>query len=75
MTAKAEEVVVENIVKRILLAIRPSIQRYFTHASGQALAWYTVETHHFSPALAGIATTGTLVLTSFIKRVNAWLSK
>ena len=74
-TIQAEEVVVENFVKKALNTIKPSIQRYFAHASGQALSWYTIATHDLSKWESGAAAAGTLALTSAIKRINAWLDK
>lgn len=59
--------------KALLAHARASAQRYFAHASGQALAWYTIATHDLSKWESAATAAGTLALTSAVKRLNAWL--
>jgi hypothetical protein len=61
-------------VKSILNVVKKLVQPYFTHASGQALAWYTIATHDLSKWESGVAAAGTLVVTSAVKKITAWLS-
>ncbi len=61
-------------VKSILNVAKKIVQPYFTHAAGQAIAWYTIATHDVSKWESGVAAAGTLFLTSAIKKVSAWLS-
>lgn len=61
-------------LKAILNVVKRLVQPYFTHASGQALAWYTVATHDLSKWESAVAVAGTAVLTSLVKKVSAWLA-
>jgi hypothetical protein len=61
-------------VKSILNVVKNIAQPYFTHAAGQAIAWYTIATHDLSKWESGVAAAGTLLLTSTIKKISAWLN-
>lgn len=61
-------------LRAILAVVKRFVQPYFLHAAGQAIAWLTVETHHLTAAETAATTTATLVLTSLIKKVSAWLA-
>lgn len=60
--------------KPLLTALKNAVQPYFVHASGQALAWYTIATHDVSKWESAAAAAGTAILTSVVKKVSAWLS-
>jgi len=66
--------IVASETKSALSFVKKIAQPYFTHASGQAIAWYTIATHDLSKWESGVAAAGTLALTSLIKRITAWLS-
>lgn len=61
-------------LKPIVAAIKKLVQPYFTHASGQAIAWYTIATHDLTKWESAAAAAGALAITAFVKRVNAWLA-
>jgi hypothetical protein len=62
-----------SFVRSVVATIKKVVQPYFTHASGQALAWYTIATHDLTKWESAAAAAGALALTSFIKKVSAWL--
>ena len=61
-------------LKPVLTFVRNLVRPYFTHAAGQALAWYSIATHDVGKWEAAAAAAGTLVLTSALKKINAWLA-
>lgn len=61
-------------LKTLLNTAKRLAQPYFTHASGQALAWYTVATHDLSKWEAGVAVAGTAALTTLLAKISAWLA-
>ena len=75
MTVLSDISTVEADIKPALQRIKAAAQRYFLHASGQAIALFTVATHDVSKWETAAAVGGTGLLTSAIKRVSAWLAK
>ena len=75
MTVQTDETAIEAKIKPILAEVKALASGYLTHASGQALAWYTILTHHLTSIENGALAAGALVLTNTIKRVSAWLAK
>lgn len=61
------------VLKPVLSALRSLVRPYLLHASGQALAWYSVATHDVSKWEAAAASGGALVLASLLKKVSAWV--
>lgn len=60
-------------VRSILSRIQALAAQYFLHASGQALAWYTLATHDLSKWESAAVAAGTLVLTSALRRISNWI--
>ena len=62
-------------IKALLADVDRTVQKYYTHLSAQAIAWYTIGTHDLSKWESAVSVLGTAGVVGTLKKLQAWLAK
>ena len=62
-------------VRTLLADVDTTVQKYYTHLSAQAIAWYTIGTHDLSKWESAVSVLGTAGVVGTFKKLQAWLAK